>query len=240
MADKAEQQSEGKCAEADIIRGLQERVDELEASVAAHQGVATKAANAHRDFAAAVLAQVDPEAELAPLNEDESTSAHTDRLGSEALLNIRSMILERDRAQRSLRAQKGATTKAKNTIEQMEEAAKPRKFGAGETGGDVRALEQLIEEADEVVLAFSDGRSEIAGVPACRVSADDFVIKRGRLLYQGEGLTVTGPNTAASAPELAGVALVLDGEQVAWSPLSRPLALGANQTTNLTGSVIFG
>lgn len=150
-------------------------------------------------------------------------------------------------ANRRLASQRGATTKAKARIVELEEAGKPRKLGPMAALFDDEAeaftvddLLTAIDGADELVLAFSDGRDELKGIKPRQVRADAFRLTRGRVHFIDEPLLVTGPGEPETVSHLAGVALLVDGEQVAWSALAQPLDIGAGQTVNLAGSVIFG
>lgn len=150
-------------------------------------------------------------------------------------------------ANRRLASQRGATTKAKAKIVEMEEAGKPRALGPMAAVFDdpaeaftVDDLLTAIDGAEEIVLAFSDGTSELKGIKPRKVSAEAFRFTRGRLHFIEGPLEVTGPGGEDTVTTLAGVALLVDGEQVAWSPMSQAVRIGAGQTMNLAGSVIFG
>jgi hypothetical protein len=162
--------------------------------------------------------------------------------------NIRTLETDLKAVNRRLASQRGATTKAKSKIVELEEAGKPRKLGPMAAVFDdpaeaftVDDVMTAIDGADEVVLAFSDGTDEIKGIKPRLVRADAFRFTRGRLHFIDDTLAVTGPgNEETPTTVLAGVALLVDGEQVAWSPMAQPLNIGAGQTINLAGSVIFG
>lgn len=148
---------------------------------------------------------------------------------------------------RRLASQRGETTKAKARIVEIEEAARPRALGPmaalfDEDDDRDPAVELCIaiDSAADVVLAFSDGHSELRGIRPRQVRASAFRLTRGRVLFTDEPLEVTGPGEPGMTTTLAGVALLLDGEQAAWAPLAQPIAIGAGQTINLAGSVIFG
>lgn len=148
---------------------------------------------------------------------------------------------------RRLASQKGVTTKVKARITEMEEAGKPRALGPMAAVFDDPAeaftpvdILVAVDAAEQVVLAFSDGAAELRGIKPRQVRAAAFQLKRGRLLFTDEPLEVTGPGNADTVTTLAGVALLVDGEQVGWSPMPMPIAIGAGQTINLAGSVIFG
>ena len=161
--------------------------------------------------------------------------------------NIRTAEEQLAAIKRQLRSQKGATTKAKTKIIEMEEAAKPRALGpmaaVFDDPAEAFTVDDLltgINSAEEVVLAFSDGTAELRGIKPRQVSPEAFRLTRGRLLFTAEPLEVTGPGDADTTTRLAGVALLLDGEQAAWSPMAQPVNIGSGQTINLAGSVIFG
>lgn len=141
---------------------------------------------------------------------------------------------------RRLASQRGATTKAKAKIVEMEEASKPRALGPLADAFGVDDLLTAIDGAEEIVLAFSDGARELKGVKPRRVPAEAFRLTRGRVFFTEGRLEVTGPGDPDTVTTLAGVALLVDGEQVAWSPMAQALKIGAGQTLNLAGSVVFG
>lgn len=228
------------------IEVLGDLIEQMDGSIQSLEAARDDRAESFRNASAKMLAAVNPGAELAALNADETVLDHASRMAVEAALAAMALREERDGLKRQLSSQKGAATKARNTIEEMKEAAKPRKLGpvvlkAGEDPLPVLDLKLAIDCADEVVLAFSDGKSEIRGVAPRKVSAEDFKLVRGRVLFDRPDLTVTGPGgEGQGVPQLAGVALLLDGEPFAWSALAQPVDLGAGRTINLTGSVIFG
>lgn len=143
---------------------------------------------------------------------------------------------------RRLASQRGATTKARSEIIELKEASKPRALGPlGEASLDVLDLMTAIDAAFEVVLAFSDGENELRGIKPRQVDPASFVLRGERVLFDDDTLSVTGPGDDETATTLlAGVALLIDGEQLGWSPMAQPLHIGAGQTMNLAGSVFFG
>lgn len=149
---------------------------------------------------------------------------------------------------RRLTSQKGATTKARRRIIELEQAGKPRELGpmaavfdeAVEPGVSAAELLKAIEDADVIELAFSDGHHEVMGVPPRQVEAGGFRLQRGRLLFVDGPLEVAGPGEEGQPYSIAGAALLLDGRQVGWSPFAQALAVGAGQRVNVAGSVIFG
>jgi hypothetical protein len=147
---------------------------------------------------------------------------------------------------RSLRTQKGQTTRAINRITAMKEAAKPRALGPlaavfneAQEAFTADDLMTAINSAQEIVLAFSDGKRELRGIPPVQVQADGFRLTRERVLFTDGPLELYGPGGEGDVSNVVGVALLLDGDQMGWSPLSQPFALGAGQRVNLAGSVIF-
>lgn len=254
LGDHAEQQGlaqqEGE-SEIDFavraIETLGDLIENMDSSIQSLEAARDDRAESFRNASAKMLAAVNPGADLAALNADETVLDHASRMAVEAALAAMALREERDGLKRQLSSQKGAATKARNTIEEMKEAAKPRKLGPVDLPvdenkqPDLLELKLAIDFADEVVLAFSDGKSEIRGVAPRKVSAEDFKLVRGRVLFDRPDLTVTGPGgEGQGVPQLAGVALLLDGEPFAWSALAQPVDLGAGRTINLTGSVIFG
>lgn len=140
-------------------------------------------------------------------------------------------VAERNGLKRSLTAQKAATTRIKGEFEKLEVADKPRALGPIEDQLDKADLAELLADTDRVEIAFSDGRKELAGVPPVAVSGDSFTYKRRRLMLDVPDLPVRGPLDERGVRSLAGFALLIEGEQVAWLPrLAGPVVLGAGKT----------
>ncbi len=97
-----------------------------------------------------------------------------------------------------------------------------------------------MQKAGAVELAFSDGTGELKGVAPRKVQSKMFRMKAGRVIFEGGELIVKGPGGDAPVPHLAGVALCIDGEQLAWSPMARSMDLAADVQVNIAGNVVFG
>ena len=149
---------------------------------------------------------------------------------------------------RQLAAQKGQVTRAKAETRELREKGSLRKLGApivkkgGEPPAELTAAEllELIEDADDVEIVASDGRAEIEGIPGFGIPFGGLVERRGQLVLDVPSLRVTGPNTGTASRTIAGFALVVDGEQVAWASLPDAIPLGAGQEYELKDSVVFG
>ncbi len=134
------------------------------------------------------------------------------------------VVAERNSAKRSLAAQKGATTRKVAELEQLEASLEPRKLG--------KVADQL-SGADLFDLLGSEDRVEA-------VPGERFIFRRGRLMLSVDDLTVRGPADERGARVLAGYALLVDGEQVAWLPrLAGQLTLGAGQSYQLKDDVVL-
>lgn len=141
---------------------------------------------------------------------------------------------------RQLASQRGATTKAKTKIEIMEEAKRPRRFGPIKEPLDPAELILAIDAAEEVVVAFSDGRKELAGIAPRKLTAGSLIYKRGRVMMLPDAeMLVRAPGGDAPPQSLGGIALLLDGEQAAWCDMSSPIALHGGVQINLAPSVVF-
>lgn len=139
----------------------------------------------------------------------------------------------------SLRAQKGAATRARGEAEELKESAKPRSLGPVENQLKVEELAELFA-GNYVEVAFSDGSKELSGVPAILMEGSNFKFARGRLLLNRPDLTVKGPVDERGTRALVGYAFLIDGEQVAYAPrLGGQLTLGPGQTYNLAGDIIL-
>lgn len=150
------------------------------------------------------------------------------------------VVAERNSAKRSLAAQKGATTRKVAELEQLEASLEPRKLGKVADQLSGADLFDLLGSEDRVEIAFSDGAAELVGVPPVAVPGERFIFRRGRLMLSVDDLTVRGPADERGARVLAGYALLVDGEQVAWLPrLAGQLTLGAGQSYQLKDDVVL-
>lgn len=203
-----------------------------------------------------IAAMVAPDLELAPKDESEDEQALATRLLGELEPKIRDLrnahddvAGERDQLKRQVAAFKGHAIRARAEAIEAREAGKPRALGAPraprkgeEAAAELTAAEilELVQDGDSVEIVASDGKREIPGVPIFSVPGSGFVEKRaGQLMLNVESLLVTGPNVGAPA-SIEGFALLVDGEQVAWAPLSDPIPLGPGQQYELKDSVVFG
>lgn len=142
-------------------------------------------------------------------------------------------------AKRSLSSQKGAATKARNEVDELKEAAEPRSLGPVDDQLSTEELAELFAES-AVEIAFSDGRRELPGVPSITVPPGTFRLSRQRLMPQGHAIQRRGPVDERGSRSLAGYALLIDGEQVAYAErLGGALILGPGQTYDLTGDILL-
>lgn len=143
---------------------------------------------------------------------------------------------------RSLAAQKGATTKARSSVAELEARGKPRKIGVlnGE-GLTPDELMELIEGAETVEVAFSDGRNEVAGLGARQVSGEAWTKTPAgvKLTVGADDFTIAGPAEGQRPFAISGYALLLDGEQVAYAPRHEQIQIGSGQRFNLSDDVVF-
>jgi hypothetical protein len=133
-----------------------------------------------------------------------------------------------------------ATKRVKAKVTAAETPAKPRKLGRPKNPADIDRdkLKAAIADAETVEVAFSDGRTEIAGMPPLSIEGDAWRDHHlGQMLR--EPVTVTGP-AGGSSVTIAGYALLLDGEQVAYTERSDRLAIAPGQKINLADDIYFG
>lgn len=151
------------------------------------------------------------------------------------------MTAERDALKRSLSAQKGSTTKAKATVEDLKAAAKPRPIGYIDRDTDMTPayLFELVAAADLVEIVFSDGKQEVAGLGPVVVEGDAWKMTNTGLKLHVPTLQVHGPAAGKPPYRVTGYALLLDGEQVCWSQRHEQLTIGAGQTFNLADDIVF-
>lgn len=183
--------------------------------------------------------------ELAPLDENESEEALAIRLLGE--IDQRAKVLASDldecreeiaSLKRQLSAQKGAATKARAAAAAAM-PAKPRKFGPMKDQLGSHELAELIDDADEVQIAFTDANGrEIAGIAPRTISGDAFKADTAALRLSVPEMPIHGPATGQAAFRLGGYALLVDGEQVAFTPRDE-LAIAPGQTYELKDDVAF-
>lgn len=120
-------------------------------------------------------------------------------------------------------------------------APKVRKVGVmkGEVVWPAPAdLLEQIRAASTVEVAFSDGRQEIAAMPALAISGDAWKVTPAGLALTGVEVMVYGPARGQGVYSLAGYGLLLDGKQVLYRPRD-PLAIAPNSQVNLSGDIVF-
>lgn len=145
-------------------------------------------------------------------------------------------------AKRQLAAQKGQVTKAK-AAQAVAEAAvpgSPREVGRHTSQFTGRDLLSAIHDADEVVLAFSDGTAEIVDLKPRTIEPDAFeLLGSDGVRLRVPELRVHGPRPGDAPFRLAGYGLLLDGEQVAWADRGGVLLIGPGTQHELKDDVVF-
>lgn len=102
-------------------------------------------------------------------------------------------------------------------------------------------LLRLIEQAETVELAFSDGSHEIDDVPPMLISGEAWKIANDRLFLTGVDVPMYGASRDMSPFTLAGYGLFLDGQLAAYAPrINGPLVIAPGSTHSLNGDVVFG
>lgn len=146
---------------------------------------------------------------------------------------VATLTAERDALQAKLdKADKAAKAKAAPAPK------KPRKVGSMKDVlySDLNELRALIADAGTVELVFSNGKTEIAGLPPLTISGEAWAFTVPGLALRVPNLTITGP---ANGAEIAGYGLFIEGEQVAWSPRGDVMRVPAGQTSDISNDVIF-
>jgi hypothetical protein len=151
--------------------------------------------------------------------------------------------LEAENAKLTAAAEKVKTAPKASTPRTAQSLRKvgPPKVKAGEDDPLVTAdvLLELIGAADTVEIAFSDGRSEIAGLSALEISGDAWKKTVAGLMLVGVDVLVHGPGHAQASYPLHGYGLLINGKQVAYSARPEVLNIGAGQQVNLSGDIVF-
>lgn len=152
---------------------------------------------------------------------------------ADAIVHLRDITAERDALKAKLaRADKTPRAKAAS-------AAKARKVGPVQISVEPRLLLELIRDAELVEVAFSDGKSELAGIPALEISGAAWTVKSSGLALCMDEVLLHGPGHGQPGFALAGYGLLLDDVLVAYRHRDAPLQIGAGQRWNLAGDVIF-
>ena len=154
------------------------------------------------------------------------------------------------RLQRQLKAQKGATTKAKNALENAQELVReqdagprevaPIKLPKGKQPYSARRLLELIAAAEKVEVVASDGAMEVMGIKPLEVKGTSpWRVTAVGLQLELPVWLVHGPKAGDPAYQLAGWGLFIDGQLRAYRARPRTLQMGGGQQYNLGGDVIF-
>lgn len=150
---------------------------------------------------------------------------------------VAKLTSERDDAKKAANTARKAASAAKRQL-----PATPRKVGPLKDGNPTTAeLREMLADADDVELVFSDGRSELKGIEPRTIAGDAWIDSLNGLKLNGVDLTVYGPGVGSTggAHSLAGYGLLIDGKQVAWAERPAALTIGAGSTFNLSDDVIF-
>ncbi|WP_287459201.1 hypothetical protein [Sphingomonas sp.] len=179
------------------------------------------------------------EAELAGAK-DAADSNHESLTGQLVAADDRIAALteERDAALERATKAEAAGQKAVAQVKKLTTPAKPRKLGPLSSDLlDATALLEAIADADEIQIAFSDGKKDVAGIAPIAVSGDAW--KRHQFgVMLAAPIELEGPQGGAST-RIAGYALLLDGKQVAWCERSSPLPIAPGQRVTIVDDVLF-
>lgn len=153
------------------------------------------------------------------------------------------LIAERDQLKAALDKAVSAAASAAKVIKSAA-PKKPRKVGVLKGNLDAERLPpaellELVQAASNVLVVFSDGRAEIAGIPALEISGNAWAVKSHGLALVLPELIVNGPAPGSGPYPLAGYGLFLDGELVAYQARPDVLQIGAGQRMNLKDDIIF-
>lgn len=99
-------------------------------------------------------------------------------------------------------------------------------------------LAELIGMGDQVQVVFSDGKREIGALPALDITGRAWATRVTGLALCIPDLTIS--TVGGGAADLAGYALFIDGQQVAYAARIDVLRIAPGQTMNISNDVIFG
>ncbi|WEK43636.1 MAG: hypothetical protein P0Y64_02040 [Candidatus Sphingomonas colombiensis] len=212
---------------------LAQRIAELEADRdRASDAVAT--VQAERD---ALLARAETaEAENKRLTEELDAS---DEDGASVDDQIIKLTAERDAAIARADAAAAAGQKAAAKVKKLAAPKAPRKLGPLPEGKALAGedLVAAIADADHVEIAFSDGKRELASLAPIAVTGEAWRRHAFGLMLSAP-VHLDGPAGNASTA-IAGYALLLDGDQVAWCARAVPLAIAPGQKVTIADDILF-
>lgn len=100
-------------------------------------------------------------------------------------------------------------------------------------------LLELINAAETVEVAFSDGEKELSGVTPILISGDAWKQQINGLKLVVPSMTIHGPGRTDAPLKLAGYGLLLDGDLVAYQARGDALTLSPGGQYDLKDDVIF-
>jgi hypothetical protein len=115
----------------------------------------------------------------------------------------------------------------------------PIKLKKDEKGPDAEEIIELISAAEEVVIAFSDGKNEITALPPQVIHGDAWYQQGNAVKLRLDSLKVYGPNRDEKPITLDGYGLILDGELVAYSSRIDKLVLAPGSINELKDDIVF-
>lgn len=104
---------------------------------------------------------------------------------------------------------------------------------------DAEEIIELISAAEEVVIAFSDGKNEITALPPQVIHGDAWYQQGNAVKLRLDSLKVYGPNRDEKPITLDGYGLILDGELVAYSSRIDKLVLAPGSINELKDDIVF-
>jgi hypothetical protein len=96
----------------------------------------------------------------------------------------------------------------------------------------------VILQSSEVELVFSDGKKEIAGLDPIKVSGATAWQRRMDKWMLTQRIVLSGPAGRDQPFNLVGIALLVDGKQIAWGPLPDPILISAGMQAELRDTVL--
>jgi len=97
-------------------------------------------------------------------------------------------------------------------------------------------LLDLIRAAEHVEIAFSNGRREIADIPAREISGDAWAVTVAGVQLRGVDIELAG---VGGAVDIAGYGLLLDGKLAAYRSRMEPLRVAPGAKVSLAGDIVF-
>lgn len=171
-----------------------------------------------------------------PAETDVLTAANEHLQQEVAALTVERDTAIRERDEALAKLAEPAKPSAKAAPKPVKARKIPADFGVLAPADELMAL---INGADSVELAFSNGKTELAGLAPLTINGSAWKVANGRLALTFDELIVHGPAVGFAPYAIAAYGLFVDGDLVAVSARDGALTVGEGGRVNIAGDVLF-